>query len=61
MARAANIVNGLLSFKKLIDTQQLEPNRVQGTVPLCMFQYARIFGTVRVPGVEMGKDEVHSI
>lgn len=29
--------------------------RVQGIVPLCSWQYERIFNTVRVPGVESDK------
>lgn len=28
---------------------------VQGLVPLCSWQYGRIFNTVRVPGVESDK------
>eukprot|EP01119_Soliformovum_irregulare_P002656 TRINITY_DN1290_c0_g1_i2.p1 TRINITY_DN1290_c0_g1~~TRINITY_DN1290_c0_g1_i2.p1 ORF type:complete len:712 (-),score=129.16 TRINITY_DN1290_c0_g1_i2:41-2176(-) len=60
VARAANLVNGLIQFKQMMDTQALEPNRVQGTVPLCMWQYSRIFGTVRIPGEEMDALETHS-
>lgn len=52
-ARTANLINGCLKFKSMIDTQSLEPNRVQETVPLCMWQYSRIFGTTRIPGVEI--------
>jgi carnitine O-palmitoyltransferase 1 len=59
-ARAANLVNGLLMFKRMLETQALEPNRVQGTVPLCMWQYSRIFGTVRIPGEEEDYLETHS-
>jgi len=60
VARAANLVNGLIQFKQMMDTQAMEPNRVQGTVPLCMWQYSRIFGTVRIPGEEMDSLETHS-
>eukprot|EP01135_Chromosphaera_perkinsii_P011830 Nk52_evm21s2506 gene=Nk52_evmTU21s2506 len=55
--RAANLISGVLKFKNLMDTEQLEPNRVQGTVPLCMWQYSRLFGTVRIPGEEMDRLE----
>ncbi len=30
-------------------SQELPPLRVQDIIPLCMHQYSRIFGTVRVP------------
>eukprot|EP00126_Sphaerothecum_destruens_P002216 Sdes_comp15654_c0_seq1m4668 len=57
--RAANLISAVLKFKHLIDTQQLEPNRVQGTVPLCMWQYSRLFGTVRIPGPEIDELITH--
>lgn len=60
VARAANLVNGLISFKRMVDTQTLEPNRIQGTVPLCMWQYSRIFGSVRVPGEEIDSLQTYS-
>lgn len=60
VARAANLVNGLMTFKNMLDTQSLEPNRVQGTVPLCMWQYSRIFGTVRIPGEEIDQLQTNS-
>eukprot|EP00002_Diphylleia_rotans_P021852 TRINITY_DN4261_c0_g5_i1.p1 TRINITY_DN4261_c0_g5~~TRINITY_DN4261_c0_g5_i1.p1 ORF type:complete len:829 (+),score=139.36 TRINITY_DN4261_c0_g5_i1:135-2489(+) len=50
LVRCANLLAGFLHFKRLIDTQELPPNRVQNTVPLCMWQYSRIFGTTREPG-----------
>eukprot|EP00127_Corallochytrium_limacisporum_P003648 Clim_evm36s151 gene=Clim_evmTU36s151 len=48
-SRAANMITAILKYKRLVDTEQLEPNRVQGTIPLCMWQFSRIFGTVRIP------------
>lgn len=54
-ARAANVCHLLLQFRRTVDHQELEPILVQGLVPLCSWQYERIFNTVRVPGVEGDK------
>jgi carnitine O-palmitoyltransferase 1 len=56
VARAANLTSRLVAFRELVRTEKLEPNRVNDTVPLCMAQYARIFGTTRVP--KRGMDEL---
>lgn len=60
VARAANVVNRALLFHQMIDSRRLEPNRVQGTIPLSMFTYSRMFGTVRVPGVAQDQLVVHN-
>jgi carnitine O-palmitoyltransferase 1, liver isoform len=54
-ARAASVTKVLLQFRRLVDRQELQPIMVQGLVPLCSWQYERIFNTVRVPGVETDK------
>lgn len=54
-ARAASVCHLLLQFRRTVDRQELEPIMVQGLVPLCSWQYERIFNTVRVPGVEGDK------
>lgn len=54
-ARAASVINMLLQFRRTVERQELEPILVQGLVPLCSWQYERIFNTVRVPGVETDK------
>lgn len=54
-ARAASVCHLLLQFRRVVDRQELEPIMVQGFVPLCSWQYERIFNTVRVPGVEGDK------
>lgn len=51
-ARAANLVYASLLFRRLVDRQQLRPLMIQGMVPLCSWQYERIFNTTRVPGIE---------
>lgn len=51
-ARAAYAVRSLLIFRRSVDRQELKPIMVQGLVPLCSWQYERIFNTVRIPGIE---------
>ncbi|KAK2719245.1 carnitine O-acetyltransferase-like isoform X3 [Artemia franciscana] len=46
---AAKIILGALDFKKLIDGNQLEPDKL-GESYLDMSQYYRLFGTIRTPG-----------
>lgn len=33
--------------------------RALGIVPMCSFQYERMFNTTRIPGIETGKDIYH--
>ncbi|XP_065211609.1 carnitine O-palmitoyltransferase 1, liver isoform isoform X2 [Planococcus citri] len=54
-ARAAMVVNIALRFRRLIERQELEPILIQGLVPLCSWQYERMFNTTRVPGTESDK------
>lgn len=54
-ARAASIINSCLTYRRLIERQELEPILIQGMVPLCSWQYERIFNTTRVPGEESDK------
>ncbi|XP_049811314.1 carnitine O-palmitoyltransferase 1, liver isoform isoform X1 [Schistocerca nitens] len=51
-ARAATLIHGCLQFRRLIERQELEPILIQGLVPLCSWQYERMFNTTRVPGDE---------
>ncbi|XP_015436022.1 PREDICTED: carnitine O-palmitoyltransferase 1, liver isoform [Dufourea novaeangliae] len=51
-ARAANVVYSCLQYRRLIEWQELEPILVQGLVPLCSWQYERLFNTTRIPGRE---------
>ncbi|KAG1659481.1 Carnitine O-palmitoyltransferase 1, liver isoform [Nymphon striatum] len=59
-SRAANIVHISLKFRSLIDRQSLEPIKVGGMVPLCSWQYERLFNTCRIPGLEKDKI-IHNI
>jgi len=54
-ARAATVIHEALLFRRAIERHELEPIRVQGTVPLCSSQYERVFNTTRVPGEEADK------
>nr|CAD7194400.1 unnamed protein product [Timema douglasi] len=51
-ARAATLIYACLQYRRLIDRQELEPIMIQGMVPLCSWQYERVFNTTRVPGLE---------
>ncbi|KAL1502335.1 hypothetical protein ABEB36_007490 [Hypothenemus hampei] len=54
-ARAGSVINSLLMFRRLLDRQELDPIMIQGLVPLCSWQYERIFNTTRIPGEEVDK------
>ncbi|XP_046412845.1 carnitine O-palmitoyltransferase 1, liver isoform isoform X1 [Neodiprion fabricii] len=54
-SRAATIIHSCLQYRRLIERQELEPILVQGLVPLCSWQYERIFNTTRIPGIETDK------
>jgi hypothetical protein len=55
--RLASLVIAAIKFKKELDTQSYETLRMN-LVPICMYQYTRLFGTSRHPGlvVEGEKD-----
>ncbi|XP_058806028.1 carnitine O-palmitoyltransferase 1, liver isoform isoform X2 [Phymastichus coffea] len=54
-ARAASVIHSCLLYRRLIERQELEPILVQGIVPLCSWQYERVFNTTRIPGIETDK------
>lgn len=54
---AAALIRATLEFKNAVDAETL-PVELEGTHPLCMMQYRRIFSTERVPGAE--RDELRS-
>lgn len=58
VTRAASLVVSALSFVRAVRREELPPDMVKG-VPLCMYQYSRLFGTARVPtenGCHIGQD-----
>lgn len=48
MGRAVGLIMASLGFVHDLRTGQLEPDSVRGN-PLDMYQYARLFGTARIP------------
>lgn len=48
--QAALFVTGLLKFKKLLDTETLEPQYSRDRTPLCMARFKNIFSACRIPG-----------
>lgn len=54
-ARAASAIYLLIQFRRRLERQEITPILGQGFVPLCSWQYERIFNTARVPGVECDK------
>ncbi|XP_057315865.1 carnitine O-palmitoyltransferase 1, liver isoform-like [Hydractinia symbiolongicarpus] len=54
-SRAAGITCLMLIFKNLLDTEKLDPLVIRKTIPLCMWQYQRMFGTARVPRTDQDK------
>ncbi|XP_017757993.1 PREDICTED: carnitine O-palmitoyltransferase 1, liver isoform isoform X2 [Eufriesea mexicana] len=55
VARAASVIYSCLQYRRLIERQELEPILIQGLVPLCSWQYERLFNTTRIPGRETDK------
>ncbi|XP_076237733.1 carnitine O-palmitoyltransferase whd isoform X2 [Calliopsis andreniformis] len=54
-ARAASVIYACLQYRRLIERQELEPILIQGLVPLCSWQYERLFNTTRIPGHDTDK------
>ncbi|GFY42836.1 carnitine O-palmitoyltransferase 1, liver isoform [Trichonephila inaurata madagascariensis] len=52
VARAANFIYAAMIFRKLLNTQTLKPVTIQNFIPLCAWQYEKMFNTTRVPDVE---------
>nr|XP_022908383.1 carnitine O-palmitoyltransferase 1, liver isoform isoform X1 [Onthophagus taurus] len=54
-ARAASTIHSCLIYRRLVERQELEPILIHKCVPLCSWQYERIFNTTRIPGIESDK------
>lgn len=55
VARAASLIHWCAQFRRKIIRQELQPILAQGLVPLCSWQYERLFNTTRIPGVDCDK------
>ncbi|XP_063053302.1 carnitine O-palmitoyltransferase 1, liver isoform-like isoform X1 [Engraulis encrasicolus] len=51
-ARAGNIVHAMLQYRRKLERGELTPLRALGVVPMCSYQYERMFNTTRIPGIE---------
>ncbi|XP_078582243.1 carnitine O-palmitoyltransferase 1, liver isoform-like isoform X2 [Branchiostoma floridae x Branchiostoma japonicum] len=51
-ARAANVIYSMLLFRRQVAREEVRPILVSNAVPLCSWQYERMFNTTRIPGVE---------
>ncbi|XP_070622162.1 carnitine O-palmitoyltransferase 1, liver isoform isoform X2 [Erythrolamprus reginae] len=51
-ARAGNAIHAILLYRRKLDRQQIQPLMIYNTVPLCSYQYERLFNTSRIPGIE---------
>ncbi|KAI8923844.1 Choline/Carnitine o-acyltransferase-domain-containing protein [Entophlyctis helioformis] len=49
-ARAASLITGALAFRKLVVSEQLEPETARGG-PLCSHQYRYLFNSTRIPEI----------
>lgn len=54
-ARAAMLTYAAFRMKNEIENETLSPLMLRKLIPLCSFQYRRLFGTCRIPGKEMDK------
>lgn len=46
--RAAGLVEAMIRFRELIESQSLKPD-LQGGRPICMIQYKKVFSSCRIP------------
>eukprot|EP00055_Hartaetosiga_balthica_P010121 m.42209 g.42209 ORF g.42209 m.42209 type:complete len:789 (+) comp7043_c0_seq1:74-2440(+) len=59
IARAANLIFQIVQYQKELENEALPPLMVNNTIPLCMSQYERSFGTSRIPHI--GQDVIQHI
>uniref|UniRef100_A0AAY4DXP9 Carnitine O-palmitoyltransferase 1, muscle isoform n=1 Tax=Denticeps clupeoides TaxID=299321 RepID=A0AAY4DXP9_9TELE len=52
-ARAGNVVHAMLQYRRKLERG--EHIKALGKVPMCSFQYERMFNTTRIPGIEKGE------
>uniref|UniRef100_A0A8C1WD01 Carnitine O-palmitoyltransferase 1, muscle isoform n=1 Tax=Cyprinus carpio TaxID=7962 RepID=A0A8C1WD01_CYPCA len=51
-ARAGNVVHAMLQYRRKLDFSIHNNELALGIVPMCSFQYERMFNTTRIPGIE---------
>ncbi|KAG9475733.1 hypothetical protein GDO78_003900 [Eleutherodactylus coqui] len=65
-ARAGNAIHALLLYRRKLDREEIKPLMVNNTIPMCSYQYERMFNSSRIPGVETDtiqhiKDSKHMV
>lgn len=53
ISRAAVTLHQFMVFKQKLDREEIKPLLIRNTIPICMYQYERIFATTRIPGHEI--------
>jgi carnitine O-palmitoyltransferase 1 len=56
-ARAANLIYVMINYRE--NMKNFEPIRLRNIVPICQWQYERLFNTTRKPGAEI--DELYHV
>ncbi|XP_031420516.1 carnitine O-palmitoyltransferase 1, muscle isoform [Clupea harengus] len=51
-ARAGNVIHAMLQYRRKLERGEHAPLRALGVVPMCSFQYERMFNTTRIPGID---------
>lgn len=51
-ARAASVLYMMMKYCEHLENETIEPLMIQGMIPLCMWQFERMFATSRLPGKE---------
>ncbi|XP_023225083.1 carnitine O-palmitoyltransferase 1, liver isoform-like [Centruroides sculpturatus] len=54
-SRTATFIHNAFLFRRAIERQTLKPLMIRNLIPLCSWQYERVFNTTRVPGIETDK------
>ncbi|XP_038663263.1 carnitine O-palmitoyltransferase 1, liver isoform isoform X2 [Scyliorhinus canicula] len=51
-ARAGNTIHAMLLYRRKLDREEIGPLMGQSAIPMCSYQYERMFNSNRIPGIE---------
>ncbi|XP_078405717.1 carnitine O-palmitoyltransferase 1, liver isoform-like [Cetorhinus maximus] len=51
-ARAGNTIHAMLLYRRKLDREEIRPQMGQSAIPMCSYQYERMFNSNRIPGLE---------
>ncbi|GCB68533.1 hypothetical protein scyTo_0013840 [Scyliorhinus torazame] len=51
-ARAGNTIHAMLLYRRKLDREEIRPLMGQSAIPMCSYQYERMFNSNRIPGIE---------